>query len=340
MYMVSIIIPIYNEEKFISNCLLSLINQDFPKDELEILCVDGRSTDATCQIVKEYSHQHLSIRLLDNPDRIVSHALNSGIKASAGEVILRIDAHCTYPANYISALVKKLTELKADNVGPVINSIPACGSVICKAIAVGTANSFGVGDSAFRIGSDKIKEVDTVPFGCFKRDIFERIGYFDTDLIRNQDDEFNARIIKNGGRIYLIPEVRVDYYARDTLGKMARMFYQYALFKPLVNKKIGAPATVRQLVPPLFVTGILGGIALSLLSPFMWTVFMAALAIYLLISLSISLIEALRHNYPSLFFLLPIVFLIIHLSYGCGYLNGLVKFFILKKKKVIAEANH
>ena len=338
--MVSIIIPIYNEEKFISDCLRSLINQDFPKDEIEIICVDGMSSDTSIQIIKEYSRQHRFIRLLENPDRIVSHALNAGIKAASGDVIMRIDAHCIYPVNYISVLVKMLTSLNADNVGAVINSLPACGSAICKAIAVGSANVFGVGDSAFRIGSDKIKAVDTVPFGCFRRDIFDRIGYFDTDLIRNQDDEFNARIIKNGGKIFLIPEVRVDYFARETLAKMARMFYQYALFKPLVNKKIGAPASVRQLVPPLFVTGIFGGIIFSILFPVVLSVFMVVLGVYCFISLVISLREALKYKSASPFFLLPVVFLVIHLSYGWGYLSGLVKFLFLKKKNVAAEVNH
>jgi len=338
--MVSIIIPIYNEEKFISDCLRSLINQDFPKDEIEIICVDGMSSDTSIQIIKEYSRQHRFIRLLENPDRIVSHALNSGIKASYGDVIMRIDAHCIYPVNYISVLVKMLTSLNADNVGAVINSLPACESAICKAIAVGSANGFGVGDSAFRIGSDWIKAVDTVPFGCFRRDIFHRIGYFDTDLIRNQDDEFNARIIKNGGKIYLIPEVRVDYFARETLAKMARMFYQYALFKPLVNKKIGAPASVRQLVPPIFVTGIFGGIILSFIFPVVLPVFLASLGLYCLVSISVSIREAIRHKSALLLFLLPAIFFIIHLSYGWGYVTGLVKFLILKKKNVAAEVNH
>ena len=298
------------------------------------------SSDTSIQIIKEYSRQHRFIRLLENPDRIVSHALNAGIKAASGDVIMRIDAHCIYPVNYISVLVKMLTSLNADNVGAVINSLPACESAICKAIAVGSANGFGVGDSAFRIGSDWIKAVDTVPFGCFRRDIFHRIGYFDTDLIRNQDDEFNARIIKNGGKIYLIPEVRVDYFARETLAKMARMFYQYALFKPLVNKKIGAPASVRQLVPPIFVTGIFGGIILSFIFPVVLPVFLASLGLYCLVSISVSIREAIRHKSALLLFLLPAIFFIIHLSYGWGYVTGLVKFLILKKKNVAAEVNH
>jgi len=337
--MISVIIPVYNEGKYISQCLDSILRQDYPKDNLEIICVDGLSCDRTRQIIKGYSSQHDNLRLIDNPDRIVSHGLNAGIRAASGEVIMRIDAHCTYPENYISTLGRKLELLKADNVGTVINSLQACDSAICKAIAVGSSNSFGVGDSAFRIGTKSIKEVDTVPFGCFRRDLFDRIGYFDTDLIRNQDDEFNARIIKNGGKIYLIPDVSVDYYARETLGKMARMFYQYALFKPLVNKKIGAPATLRQLVPPLFVSVLIVGVVLSLILPITFPLFAGVIALYLLVSFVVSAKEAFRNRSPSLMFILPVVFFAIHISYGWGYLAGILKFIVLKTNSVTAEVN-
>lgn len=337
---ISIVIPCYNEEKHISECLKSVISQNYPKDDLEVICVDGLSTDNTRQVILEFSDQFHNFKLLDNPDRIVSHALNIGIKASVGDVILRLDAHCIYPENYILTLTKKLVELKADNVGAVIKSLPACGSVICKTIAVGSSNSFGVGGSSFRIGTKTIKEVDTVPFGCFRRDIFDRIGYFDTDLIRNQDDEFNARIIKNGGKIYLIPEVSVDYYARENLGKMARMFYQYALFKPLVNKKIGSPATLRQLVPPLFVSALIVGAVLSLLLPITFSLFAGVITLYLLVSLVVSAKEAFKNGTLSLMVILPVVFLIIHLSYGWGYLTGIMKFIVLKTNSVTAEVNH
>lgn len=337
--MVSVIVPVYNEEKYISRCLTSIISQNYPEGELEVICVDGMSTDKTRQIIRNFSDQHHNIRLLENPDRIVSYALNTGIKASSGEVIIRIDAHCIYPVNYVSTLAEKLADLNADNVGGVWNTLPACNSIICQAIAVASSSAFGVGNSLHKTGASEIVQTDTVPFGCFRRDLFDRIGYFDTDLIRNQDDEFNARIIKNGGTIFLIPEVVIDYYARENLAKMSKMYYQYGLFKPLVNKKIGAPATVRQLVPPLFVSGIIGGTILSIVFPVVLPVFIAALVLYMLISVIASLEEAFKHRSALLFFLLPPVFFLIHLSYGWGYLTGLVKFFIMKNKPVTAEVN-
>lgn len=337
--MVSVIIPVFNEEKYISQCLESIINQDYPIDNLEIICVDGLSTDNTRLIIKGFIERHHNIKLLDNPDKYVANALNTGIKASSGEMIIRIDAHCTYPKYYIKVLVNKLEELKADNVGGIWRTLPARNSTVCRAIAIASSTTFGVGNSLHKTGVEKIVEADTVPFGCFRREIFDRIGYFDTDLIRNQDDEFNARIIKNGGKIYLIPEVRVDYYARETLGKMASMFYQYGLFKPLVNKKVGSPATLRQLVPPLFVTSIISGIVLSFILPVILPVFTGVIALYFLVSLTVSAKEALRQRLPVLLFLLPLVFLIIHFSYGWGYIVGILKFMLPGSNSVIANVN-
>jgi glycosyltransferase involved in cell wall biosynthesis len=340
MSLVSVIIPVYNEERFISDCLQSIISQDYRQNELEVICVDGMSTDNTRRLILDFAERYHYIKLLENPNRIVSHALNAGIKASSGDVIIRIDAHCVYPVNYVSALVEKLAVLKADNVGGVLNTLPACMSATCRAIAIASSNLFGVGNSLHKTGTSQIIQTDTVPFGCFRRDIFDRLGYFDTDLIRNQDDEFNARIIKNGGKIFLIPEVVINYYARDKLLKMSAMYYQYGLFKPLVNLKVGSPATMRQLIPPLFALGIVSGAILGIVFPAILIVYFSVLFIYVMISLAVSFREALKYRSAVLFFLLPLVFLLIHLSYGWGYINGIFKFIIVKKKNVSAEANH
>ena len=243
---VSVICPVFNEEKFIEECIMSIIEQDYPQDMMEVLFVDGRSTDKTREIIERYMRQYPFIKLLDNPERIVPYALNRGLEAAKGEVIMRLDGHCTYPTNYISELVRYLYQLNADNVGGVWNTQPAKDTPICQAIAQASSHPFGVGGSMHKIGASKIIETDTVPFGCYKREIFEKTGPFDIDLVRNQDDEFNGRLHNLGGKIYLIPQVIINYTARDTLCKMRKMYYQYGLYKPLVNKKLGAPATVRQ----------------------------------------------------------------------------------------------
>ena len=251
--MISLVCPIYNEEKYISGFIDSILQQDFPKDEMEILFIDGISTDQTRDIIKGYMEKHSDIHLLDNPHRYTPYALNIGIQAATGDIIIRLDAHAKYPQDYIKSLLRYKNELpNAQNVGGICVTLPCKDTNIAIAISKVLSSPFGMGNSYFRTGTDSIREVDTVPFGCFSKSLFERIGYFDTDLIRNQDDEFNGRIINNGGKIYLIPSIRIEYFSRDKISKIRRMFFQYGLYKPLVNKKLGAPATIRQFFPLLF----------------------------------------------------------------------------------------
>lgn len=320
--MLSVICPIYNEEKYIAKCIHSILAQDYPKDDLEVIFVDGMSFDRTREIVAEYSAKYPFIRLIDNPDRIVPPAMNIGIKASDGDIIVRLDAHAVFPQNYLSELVNNLRELNADNVGGVCRTLPINDTPVCRSIAYVLSSSFGMGNSHFRIGADSIKEVDTVPFGCFKRDLFERIGYFDEELTRNQDDEFNGRIIKNGGKIFLLPDLVIDYFARDTVAKVYKMFYQYGLFKPLVNKKLGQPATVRQFFPLLFVLGlVLGPLTFLISSAFIW-LYLGVLLVYLTLAAIFSLKESrsLKEVLIKIW-----VYFVVHFAYGWGYINGIIK---------------
>ena len=339
MLFISIICPIYNESKYIASCLESILAQDYSREKMEVLLIDGMSKDNTKEIVKTYTESYPFIKLLDNPGKIVPHALNIGIKASRGEIIIRLDAHCIYPTNYFTVLVDQLIRLKADNVGGVWNTLPAKKTIVCKSIAIGSSHKFGIGNSLHKIGTKKTISTDAVPFGCFRREIFDRIGFFDTDLIRNQDDEFNGRIIKNGGKIYLIPNIVIDYYARDKVSKMAKMFYQYGLFKPLVNKKLGSPTTVRQFFPLMFVSGLIFG---PVLGVFIHPIFLAlffTVFLYLLFSLYFSIIESIKQKDIRFLFFLPYIFFVIHFSYGWGYLVGIMKFLVMRKKTTQLDIN-
>ncbi len=332
--MLSVICPIYNEERYIRGCIESILAQDYPKDDLEVIFADGISTDRTREIVAEYTSKYPWIRLIDNPDRIVPPALNKAIEASHGDIIMRLDAHAEYPSNYFSRLVKALKEYNADNVGGVCITLPINDSPKAKAIAAVLSSKFGMGNSDFRVGTKTVKQVDTVPFGCWPKDVFERIGYFDLDLIRNQDDEFNGRLTKAGGRIFLLPDVEIKYYARDTIGKVGKMFYQYGLFKPLVNKKLGSPATIRQFFPLLLVLGLVIGLGLSLLwKPFLW-IYLSVLVLYLLLALIFS-IKSSRKIHQIIIQLMT--YIVVHLSYGVGYLVGLIK--LLFGKSFTAKVN-
>ena len=332
--MLSVICPIYNEEKYIGKCIESILKQDYPKDDLEVIFVDGMSTDKTREIVEQYAISYPYIRLIDNPKRIVPPAMNIGIRASKGDIIIRLDAHAISPDNYFSQLVHYLINLKADNVGGVCRTLPINDSIVCRSIASVLSSRFGMGNSHFRIGATDIMEVDTVPFGCFRKELFDRIGYFDEELTRNQDDEFNGRIIKNGGKIFLLPFLTIDYYARDTIKKVWNMFYQYGLFKPLVNKKLGSPATVRQFFPVCFVIGLLFGPLLGLISRTFIYVYAFVIILYLGIALFYSMKES--QNMKRILTQIYIYF-VVHFGYGWGYLNGIYK--LLMNKSFVAHAN-
>ena len=335
--MLSVIVPIYNEEKYISKCIDSILEQDYPKNDLEVILVDGMSTDKTREIVAEYTAKYPFIRLIDNPKKIVPYAMNSGIQASKGDIIIRLDGHVEYPNNYFSALVKNLKALDADNVGALCETLPCGPSAKELAIAEALSSSFGMGNSYFRIGCDEVRQVDTVPFGCFKREVFDKVGLYDNELIRNQDDELNGRIIKSGGKIYLIPSIVTKYFARDKIGKVKKMFYQYGLYKPLVNKKLGAPATIRQFFPLVFVLGLIFGAMLSCISWIIAVMYLSVMVLYLLLACYFTFKSVKKTSKISLFLYQPLTYLTVHVSYGWGYLVGIYK--ILMHKPFNAESN-
>ena len=333
--MLSVIVPIYQEEKYISKCIDSMLSQDYPKDDLEIILVDGMSKDRTREIVATYTAKYPFIRMIDNPDRIAPCAMNRGIKEAKGDVIMRLDAHVYYPKNYFSLLVEKLNELPgAENVGALCNTLPVNDNITAQSIAAVLSSSFGMGNSHFRVGADKEMEVDTVPFGCFHRSIFDKVGLYDEELVRNQDDELNARIIKAGGKIYLIPQLVCEYYARDTAKKVYKMFYQYGVFKPLVNKKLGSPATVRQFFPLFFVLGLLVGPVVCLFLPVLWWAYFAVIMLWFILATSFSLKDSknlkriLTQNW---------IYFVVHFGYGWGYIVGIYK--ILFHRPFVAQVN-
>lgn len=319
---VTVIVPCRNEERYIGACLDSIVSSSWPHDRLEVLVVDGQSDDATCRIVQEYASRHAWIRLIDNPDRIVPAALNRAIRRAGGDVIVRMDAHVVYPADYLPRLVQALVESGADNVGGRIVTQPANERPLARAIAIALAHPFGVGNAWFRIGANTPREVDTVPFGCYRRDAFARYGLFDERLVRNQDDEFNHRLIRRGGRILLVPDVVAHYYARDSLRKLARMYYQYGYFKPLVAKCVRRIMTLRQLIPAIFVAALIG---LALAAPLVPAAGLAWLLIAGSYAATVATVSAaaLRRHGLRVGLGLGLAFPVLHLSYGFGFLRGL-----------------
>ena len=321
--MLSVICPIYNEEKYIGQCVESILAQDYPKDDLEILFVDGMSTDDTRCIVVNYSNEYPFIKLFDNPKRIVPCAMNIGIKASKGDIIIRLDAHASYPTNYFSALIGRIVELDADNVGVVCKTDVLNKTPKTLAIREVLSNKFGVGNSVFRTGVDKVMKVDTVPFGCYRRDTFERFGMYDERLIRNQDFELNYRIRKGNGRIFIVPDSYCTYFARETFKKLWIQNYKNGLWgiRTVLFAGNSNSLALRHYIPMIFVLSLIVPLFASLLwIPFMGIAGLSLLA-YLLMIGGVSLCIGIQKHLNILYLLLG--FASLHLSNGCGMLVSL-----------------
>ncbi len=329
---VSIIVPCRNEIKHIDAFLQSIKQQDYLQDNLEIIIADGLSGDGTIEKLIQFNNQHDYVKIIENEQQSVPYALNKAINIAKGEIIIRMDVHAIYPNNYISKLVFWKEKLDADNVGGVCETLSANDTLTAQAIAAALAHPFGVGNAYFRIGAKQPIETDTVPFGCYHKTVFEKIGLFDSELNKNQDDEFNGRLKKNGGKIWLVPDIKIKYFSRENLKQLWKMYYRYGYYKPLVNKKLGAPATMRQLVPLVFVLSLLAFVILSIFNEqYVWfLIFISGL--YLLVNMFMSIIIAFK-NKLAMILVLPIVFSCIHLSYGFGYLVGIVNFMVLYTSK-------
>ena len=320
---VTVICPIRNEEKFIGDCIESLVNQTFPLEKSEILIIDGMSDDRTREIVQSYSAKFPQVKLLDNPGRIVPMAMNIGIRAARGKYIVRIDGHAKADANFVQANVDALSAGKAECVGGPIISVNA--SETGKAIAAAMSSSFGVGNSRFRTTQDQECFVDTVAFPGFTRKLFEKVGLFDEELVRCQDDELNFRIRSHGGQILLTPTIKSWYYPRSSLKKLWRQYFGYGFWKIRVFQKHPGKMQLRHFIPATFVAGLL---TLAIAGFAFWPAH-ALLGGILALYFGGSLMAAFRikASQPELpLWKLLVSFYILHFSYGFGFIKGLIQF--------------
>jgi len=329
----TIIIPCRNEEKFIGRCLDSLMLQNYPKNKMEILVVDGASEDKTREIVKSYSQKYPFIKLLENPKKVTSFALNIGLKKMRGDIMMHTGAHSTYEPNYIAKSVKYLREYNADNVGGVLLTKPATNTLAAKSIALVLSNRFGTGNSYFRTGSEKPRFVDTVFGGCYKREVFEKIGPYNENLTRSQDMEFNLRLKKAGGKILLAPDIVSYYHPKSTLAEFFKHNIADGIWA-IYPLKFGAPLfKLRHLIPLLFVGGLLTSAVISIFfKPFIF-VFSGILALYLIVSLFFSFSIATKEKNLALIPFLVLAFASRHFGYGIGSFAGLIKLLIPSSKR-------
>ncbi|MFX0195645.1 MAG: glycosyltransferase family 2 protein [Candidatus Hodarchaeota archaeon] len=325
--MITVIIPCRNEKDFIDLCLDSVVTQDYPKTELEVLVVDGMSEDGTREIVEDYERKYHFVRILDNPKRITPSALNIGVNNAKGEVIVIIGSHSRYEKGYITKCVKYLNEYNVDNIGGVITTFPRNNTLMGKAIANALSSPFGVGDSTFRTGSKEPKWVDTVFGGCYRKEIFEKIGLFNENLQKGQDFEFNNRLRKTGGKILLVPEIESYYYARSTLDKTFYKYYFGEGFWAVYPVRFVGRRFIClwRLVPFIFVLSLIGTGILAIFFTFFWWLFLSIIGLYFLANLCASIKISTKEKDFRYLIDLPIVFASIHISYGIGTAYAILK---------------
>jgi glycosyltransferase involved in cell wall biosynthesis len=328
---ISVIIPCRNEKAHIVAFLDSLLTQDLEPDwRVEILVADGLSDDGTREALRQYGAKAPQVRMIDNPGRIVSTGLNAAIAEATGEIIIRMDAHTTYARDYIRECVRALRETGADNVGG--PWVAEGRGIIGRAIAAAFRSPFCMGGGkAHDAGYEG--EVDTVYLGCWTRSVFDRAGLFDPDLVRNQDDEFNFRLRRNGGRIWQSPRIKSSYTPRASIAALFRQYLQYGFWKVAVIRKHRALASWRHAVPGLFVGAILTSLALiaaaaALGQPAVAVAISAAaatgLSVYFLACIAATLPFA--HSLdPLALAILPGVIVVYHIAYGLGFLSGILK---------------
>ncbi len=315
---VSVVMPIYNEEKYIKGCVESLLTQDYPQNQMEWIFVDGGSTDRTKELLAEYQEQYADlIRVFDNPRKTVPFAMNIGIAQSKGKYIVRLDAHAEYNKDYVSKCVYYLDTTDADNVGGIAET--KSRGEIGQSIALMLSSKFGVGNSQFRTNGDS-GYVDTVPFGAFRREVFTKYGGYDERLTRNQDNEMNFRIRKNGGKIYLSRDIRLAYYCRDSIKGIAKMALTNGRWNVITMKLCPGSMGIRHFVPLALVVSLL---VLSVGSFFI-QIARWLLALELAVYLSLDIIFSIKQAKTTKEFIhLMGLFPIFHISYGLGSLKGI-----------------
>lgn len=326
---VAIVIPCKNEEDYIEKCILSILASSYPKELISIYVCDGLSTDKTVEIVKQIAKDNTQVHLLINKAQTTPQGLNLGLKTADSDVKIILGAHSEVDPNFIQEninILKKHPEVGC--AGGIIKNV--FENKTSEIIGAAMSSQFGVGNAHFRTGA-KDGIVDTVAFGAYRKEVFEKAGYFDEELVRNQDDEFNFRLIKSGYKIFLSQKIISLYYVRASYKKLFKQYFQYGYWKVFVNKKHQTVTSIRQLVPMLFVLFLSQGIITSFLHPYLLFLNLIILTAYF--ALAFVFAVKVSENSRNILSIIT-TFLILHLSYGTGYVKGILDFILLNKKPV------
>ncbi len=323
---VSVVMPVRNEASHIRGAIASVQAAAGTRDDIEVIVVDGMSDDGTRAIVNDLAAGDPRIRLLDNPKGTVPHAMNIGVKAAAGDVVIRLDGHAEVEVDFIDNALAVLAEHpECACVGGTIQNVN--DGPVAEAISQAMSSLFGVGAARFRTGGQD-GYVDTLAFGAYRKADLIRVGLFDEELTRNQDDELNYRLVRSGRRIWFSNRIRARYYVRSSFAKLYRQYFQYGYWKVYVNRKHRNLTNFRQLAPPLFIGGLAALLLLAPLWPAALTLLALVAAAYCAAALSFALAGRAGSLRSTL--LVVVAFLTLHFGYGLGYWAGLFDFAVLR----------
>lgn len=315
---VTIAMPAYNEEHYIEACIRSVQDQDYPRDRIEILVADGRSSDRTREILADLAKDDPRIRMIDNPERLQAAGINRMVREARGEIIVRMDVHCEYAPTYVRACVETLDRTGADNVGGAQRA--KAKTAFQRALCAALTSKLGVGGAAYR---DETQEgfVDTVFLGAFRRRVFEQFGLYDPRAITNEDAELNQRLLEGGGKIYLSRDIEVHYYPRDSFKTLAKQYYKYGRGRARTLLKLGKFPSLRPAIP--FLT-VVGASALLVVPP-LWPVAPFAFATYALAT-GAEAVRVAKHLGPAGVASAWAMFPVLHVSHGVGFAGGLLRY--------------
>lgn len=325
---VSVIMPMFNEEKMADSCVRSILAQDYPSDRMEILVIDGASTDRSAEIVRALQEQHPNLRLIHNPKRLTVTSLNLGLSEARGEIYVRMDSHSAMSKNYVRLCVETLETTGADNVGGLMRAVGATPQG--KAIALATGSRFGVGGARFHFAT-KPQYVDTVYLGCYRMEAIRALGGYDEEMIINEDDELNFRLTQQGGKVFLSPDIRSSYQCRNSLRALWKQYFRYGKWKVRLMQKHHRVPSLRHLVPGGFAAAVYTGLLLWPVTSLGGWLLLSTLLPYAVVNLAFSTLLAARNGWQH-WPLLPTTCFTAHLAYGTGFLVGLVNFLMLRRR--------
>ena len=322
---ISIIVPCYNEEATIGLLLNALLQQTYPRRQMEVIIADGLSQDGTRGVIAAFQQAHpdLAVQIKDNPGRGIPSAVNVAGRAACGDILIRLDAHSIPVPEYVQRCVEAIEAGKGKVVGGVWIIRPGAPGFVAEGIAQAASHPLGVGDALYRLGS-KAGAVDTVPFGAFRRGLFLQMGGLDESLLTNEDYEFNTRVRRDGGVVWLDPQIRSGYVARASLPALARQYWRYGYWKLKMLQRYPRSIRWRQALPPAFVVSLVVLLLLSVFLPLARILVLAELIVYLGVLLGAGLLAAIRQRRPLLLPGLAAAIATMHLAWGSGFLWSLL----------------